>query len=236
MNDHPDLEHLVASIAQDLKSPLDSLSKFARMFSQQYQSSLDDQGQQYLEAIFQTTSKIQTKIQNLEAYSNAGKGEKTWVLVDLNQTCQQVIEQFETQIAKTQAEILVGELPKMIVDPTEIAWVFQQLLENALKFASERSPKIVITATPKTEAWLLTISDNGIGIAPQFQLQIFHPGYRINSSPANPGLGMGLAICQKIIERYGGKIEVDSVLGKGSTFYLTLPMDICPQSLVNQAG
>ncbi|MEL6788312.1 MAG: ATP-binding protein, partial [Cyanobacteria bacterium J06607_15] len=107
--------------------------------------------------------------------------------------------------------------------------LFQNLIENALKFC-DRAPEISISVVAHGEEWLFTVEDNGIGIAPEFQSEIFEIFKRLYPADIYPGSGMGLAICQKIITRYNGTIWVESVVGKGSTFNFTIPINLCPQS------
>jgi len=175
---------------------------------------------------------MQTLIKDLQAYSRAGKSEQTWIMVDLNHAWQQVEENLQYAIATAEAKIVVGDLPQVLINPTEISQVLQNLLENAIKFSSKQPPYIEVNATKRAKEWLISIKDNGIGIKAEFQSQIFQAFGRLHSSEAYPGAGIGLATCQKIVERYGGQIGVESAEEKGSTFYFTLPMDTCPSTTV----
>ncbi len=223
-----ELEDFAATVAHDLQAPLRSLNMFTELLAQEYQHELDEKAQQYLNRITNSSSRMQILIEDLLAYSRAGTSQQTWIMVDLNQILHQVIEDLQPAIAKTGAEITVKDLPQILINPREIQQLCQNLMENAIKF-SQPAPKIEVSATKQDQEWLFTITDNGIGIAPEFQLTIFQVFQQLHPVDVYSGTGIGLAICQKIVERYGGKIWVDSIVGEGSTFYFTLPINVCPQ-------
>src|SRR5262249_2809412 len=108
-------------------------------------------------------------------------------------------------------------------DGTELVQLFQNLIGNAIKFRQGSAPLVRVEAARQEVGWLISVRDNGIGIDPQYAERIFAPFQRLHGRGENPGTGIGLAICKKIVERHGGKIWVESELGKGATFWLTLP-------------
>jgi len=120
--------------------------------------------------------------------------------------------------------VTISSLPKVFADSTQLAQVFQNLIINGIKFHGEEPPKIHIAAEKKASEWVFSVQDNGIGIDPQYSERIFEIFKRLNGRERYPGTGIGLSICKKIIEGYGGRIWVKSELGKGSTFYFTLPI------------
>jgi light-regulated signal transduction histidine kinase (bacteriophytochrome) len=111
-----------------------------------------------------------------------------------------------------------------MAESTQIGQVFQNLILNGIKYHGEEAPKIYISAMKQGMEWIFSVKDNGIGIDPQYSNRIFEIFKRLNSRDKYPGTGIGLAICKKIVERHGGRIWVESELGKGSTFYFTLPV------------
>ena len=226
LDSNRDLESFAALISHDLQAPLRSLTMFSELLVDEYQDNLDDVAKKYLERISNSGSRMQTLIEDLLTYSRAGKSEQTWIMIDLNQVWHQVTENLYSAIAESHAEIEVGSLPELLINPTEITQLLQNLLENAIKFCGERTPQINVSARKQEREWLIAIADNGIGIAAEFQLQIFQVFRKLHPENIYSGTGIGLSICQKIVERYGGKIWVESILGKGSTFYFTLPMDV----------
>ena len=113
-----------------------------------------------------------------------------------------------------------------MADSTQLAQVFQNLIINGIKFQSEEAPLIYISAEKKAKEWVFSVQDNGIGIDPQYSERIFEVFKRLHTKEDYPGTGIGLAVCKKIVERHGGRIWVESELGKGSTFYFTLPINL----------
>jgi light-regulated signal transduction histidine kinase (bacteriophytochrome) len=122
------------------------------------------------------------------------------------------------------ASVSYGNLPEVIADSTQLAQVFQNLITNGIKFHGEEAPRIHISAEKKASEWVFSVQDNGIGIDPQYSERIFEVFKRLHNMEEYPGTGIGLAVCKKIVERHGCRIWVESELGKGSTFYFTLPI------------
>jgi light-regulated signal transduction histidine kinase (bacteriophytochrome) len=137
----------------------------------------------------------------------------------------QVLSDLNLFIKQNKAAISHDHLPELMVDSTQLAQVFQNLIANGIKYHSEKPPKIHISAEKKASEWLFSVQDNGIGIDPQYSEKIFEVFKRLHKKEEYPGTGIGLAICKKIVERHGGCIWVESELGKGSTFYFTLPIN-----------
>jgi light-regulated signal transduction histidine kinase (bacteriophytochrome) len=129
----------------------------------------------------------------------------------------------QTSIKEAGAEIVHPSLPLVIGDPRLICQAFQNLIGNAIKYRGPHAPKIRIAARRQDDDWLISVSDNGIGIAMQYSERIFGAFQRLHSSDEYPGTGIGLAIVKRIIERHNGRIWVESEPGAGSTFYFTLP-------------
>jgi signal transduction histidine kinase len=219
-----DLENFVSIVSHDLQAPLRSLTMFAELLAQEYREELDIEASRYIERITDSGTRMQILIQDLLIYSRAGKGQETWVSVALKETINEVIQDLQSTIRQNQAIIIVEDLPTVIANAIEIRQLFQNLIDNAIKFRSQEQPEIKIEAQQQQEQWLISIKDNGIGIEPEFQEQIFQVFQRIHPSDAYPGTGIGLAICQKIVQRCGGKIWVESQPGVGSTFFFTLPL------------
>ena len=227
-----DIDDFASIVSQDLQTPLRSLTKFAELLTSEYQDELDLKGLEYLQRISNSSDKMQTLIASLRSYSDAGKSEQTWIEVDLKQICNKIVEKLQPTIAQTKAKIVIGDLPKILANPTEISRVLQNLLTNAIESSSDKTPYIKVNATKKEKEWLISVRDNGIGIAEEFQSKIFLAFYKLDRVNDCSGVGMGLAVCQKIVEGYGGTIGVDSTEGEGSTFYFTLPVEMSPHRTI----
>ena len=225
----PNLDDFTSTVVHDLQAPLRSLTMFTELLAQEYQNELDEKGQLYLDRISHNGLRMQTLIEDLLAFSRAGVGEQTWMTVDLNQTLELVQSDLQSEIARSEAKITVSELPQIFINPQDVHQLFQNLIENALKFC-DRSPEIFVSVTAQGEEWLFTVEDNGVGIAPEFQLEIFDVFKRLYPADVYPGSGMGLAICHKIVKRYDGIIWVESEVNQGSIFNFTIPMNVCPQA------
>jgi len=137
----------------------------------------------------------------------------------------QVLSNLELYMKENKATISHDLLPEVMADNTQLAQVLQNLIVNGIKFRSEKAPKIHISAEKKAKEWVFSVQDNGIGIDPQYSEKIFEVFKRLHKKEEYPGTGIGLAVCKKIVERHGGRIWVESELGKGSTFYFTLPIN-----------
>ena len=154
-----------------------------------------------------------------------GTGDDKPESIDCEFILNQVLSDIKAVIKENNATIFHDPLPEVMADSTQLVQVFQNLILNGIKFHGEETPKIHIAAEKKASEWVFSVQDNGIGIDPQYSERIFEIFKRLNSRDRYPGTGIGLAICKKIIERHGGRIWVESELGKGSTFYFTLPIN-----------
>ena len=218
------LESFAYTVSHDLQEPLRSINLFTQLLQQEYQANLDSQAQEYLGYITSSAVRMQTLVRDVLAYSRAGTSQQTWSEVDLNRLLETVQIDLLGIIRETKAKIIVEQLPKVLVNPTEIAQLFRNIISNSLKFKSDRQPEIKIAARRQGDRWLITIEDNGIGIEAESQNLIFQAFKRLHSQEQYSGNGIGLAICKKIVDRHQGYIGVESQPGRGSIFYFTLPI------------
>jgi light-regulated signal transduction histidine kinase (bacteriophytochrome) len=167
---------------------------------------------------------MQNLINDLLEFSRVAKRACEPEPTDCEFVLNQALANLETFIEENEATVSHDHLPEVMADSTQMAQVFQNLIINGIKFHSEEAPKIQISAEKKASEWIFSVQDNGIGIDPQYSEKIFEVFKRLHNKEEYPGTGIGLAICKKIIERHGGRIWVESELGKGSTFYFTLPI------------
>jgi light-regulated signal transduction histidine kinase (bacteriophytochrome) len=141
----------------------------------------------------------------------------------MNEVVETAKKNLATSIDETSAEILTTDLPAVQANSVPLVHLLQNLVSNALKYRSEKRPRLKISAEEEGDYWRFSVQDNGIGIPKEFQSQIFGIFKRLHNRSEYPGTGIGLAICQKVVEQYGGRIWVESEPGHGSTFFFTLP-------------
>lgn len=218
-----DLEQFAYVASHDLQEPLRMVSSYIQLLRQRHGDKLDPNAQEYLTFALDGATRMQQLIVDLLAYSRIGRQGKQFADVDLNQVLDRALANLKVVIEESGAEILRAPLPKIHGDLTLLTQVFQNLLGNALKFRGEARPAIEITVSPQGREWQFAISDNGIGIAPQDFERVFVVFQRLHNRNTYPGTGIGLSVVKKIIERHGGRIWVESALGKGTTFHFTLP-------------
>lgn len=161
-------------------------------------------------------------LDDLLAYSRIGKQEKNYSLVKLDRIMQETLDDLSLTIEEKQATIDYADLPAIIANPREIRQLFQNLISNSLKFIKDRTPEIQVTAQQQANEWLIAVKDNGIGIESQYSEKIFQMFQRLHSNSEYEGTGIGLAICQKVVNSHGGRIWVESDFGRGTIFYFTL--------------
>ncbi len=145
--------------------------------------------------------------------------------MDMNQVVKRVLEVLREAVEENKAEIELDPLPTVIAEESQMAQVIQNLVSNAIKFRGKESPRIRITATAGSGEWIFSVSDNGIGLSMEYADRIFQMFQRLHTRDEYPGTGVGLAIVKKIVERHGGRICVESEVGKGATFIFTIPVD-----------
>ena len=163
-------------------------------------------------------------IDDLLAYSRVNTKDGEFESVDMDNVMSTVLSNLHLISEENKAEIIIDEpLPIIKGDPSQMVHIFQNLITNGIKFNDKKTPEIHISSQINRNEWLFKVSDNGIGIATEYQEKIFEIFKRLHDRQEYPGTGIGLAICQKIIERHGGKIWVESEMGKGSTFYFNIP-------------
>lgn len=238
-----ELEQFAYVASHDLQEPLRAITSFTQLLAQDYREQLDGDADMYIEFIVDGATRMKQLIRDLLAYSRVGRYELQRQSVDCNALLERVKKDLQIQIAENQAMITADPLPIITADPNQIANLLQNLISNSLKYRSEADPRIHLSAqrctvegaddlsppgssrlTMKTEEWLFSIQDNGIGIKPQYAKRIFGIFQRLHTNDQYSGTGLGLAICQKIIDRHQGRIWVESQLGQGATFFFTIPL------------
>ena len=219
-----ELEQFAYIASHDLQAPLQTISNYARLLQSRYQGQLDAKGEKFLNYITEGVYRMHTQIKDLLEYSRVGRQKSTFRTTDCNLVVKQAIANLRSEIEKQQASVTYcHNLPTLIANSSQLVVLFQNLISNAIKYHTKAKPIIKISACRQGDNWQFFVRDNGIGIETKYQQRIFQIFQRLHTQEEYPGTGIGLAICQKIVELHGGKIEVDSQLNRGSTFYFTLP-------------
>jgi PAS domain S-box-containing protein len=216
-----ELEQFAYVASHDLQEPLRMVTSYVQLLAKRYKGKLDQDADEFIAFAVDGSNRMRTLINSLLEYSRVNR-EKPFEMLNLDKLLVDMKQNLSNQIAENDVEIEVGELPVIFGDQVLISQLFQNLISNAIKFRSERKPKITIACKIKEKEYLFSVHDNGIGIQKEYSDKIFVIFQRLHSKEKYPGTGIGLAICKKIVERHGGKIWVESEPGEGSTFYFTI--------------
>ncbi len=217
-----ELEQFVYIASHYLQEPLRTVSNFSQLLAKRYKGELDAKADQFIGFIVDGTTRMQEMIDDLLEYSRVSTNTKPFEPIDCETVFDQALANVKMAIEESDALVAHDPLPTLMADSSQMVQLFQNLLSNAIKFRKEK-PRITVSATQRGNEWFFSVQDNGIGIAPEFMEHIFKMFEREHASAEYPGTGVGLAICKKIVERHGGRIWVESEIGKGSTFYFTIP-------------
>jgi signal transduction histidine kinase len=219
-----DLEQFAYIASHDLQEPLRMVTAYTQLLAERYRGKLDENADKFIGFASEGALRMQVLIQDLLAFSRVGRKEASADVV-----CDDVVKEtllaLTSAIQESGAVVTQGELPTLWADRMQIAQLFQNLIGNAIKFHGKEPPTISIQADKLGERWQFSVTDNGIEIEPQYAENVFVVFQRLHGRSDYPGNGIGLAICKKIVECYGGKIWVESQGGSGSTFKFTMP---CP--------
>ena len=218
-----ELEQFAYVASHDLQEPLRMISSYTQLLEKRYKDKLDEDANDFIHYAVDGANRMQKLINDLLDYSRVSMRGKDFVQVDINQVLGHVISNLQYLIIEKSALITHNGLPTVYADESQLIQLFQNLIENAIKFKKEDVlPRIHITCKTENDVCEFMFIDNGIGIDMQFHERIFVIFQRLNSKEQYPGTGIGLAICKRIVERHGGKIWVESNENEGTTFHFTL--------------
>ena len=219
-----DLEQFAYVASHDLQEPLRAVAGCGQILKRRYgQGQLEPAAVELIDHMVVGAARMQSLILDLLAFSRVGARGHELVQTESAQALARAMSQLEGALEESQAELTVGELPRVQGDVDQLGQLFQNLVANAIKYRGPEPVRIAIGAEPFDGAYEFWVRDNGIGIEPQYFDKIFVLFQRLHTREEYPGTGIGLAICKKIVERHGGRIWVESQLGRGSTFHFTLP-------------
>lgn len=223
-----ELEQFAYVASHDLQEPLRKVASFCQLLEKRYGDKLDDRGRQYIDFAVDGAKRMQVLINDLLTFSRVGRLNDASVECALDEVLSKALTNLDTVVTETGAEVERPErLPRVVGDPTLLVMLWQNLLGNAVKFRDpDRAPRIRITCDEDPDragSWRFCVTDNGIGIAPEFAEKVFVIFQRLHSRDTYGGTGIGLALCKKIVEHHGGRIWIDTAHTGGTRFCFTLP-------------
>jgi light-regulated signal transduction histidine kinase (bacteriophytochrome) len=219
-----ELQQFAYVASHDLQEPLRMVSSYMQLLERYLGDDLDDKSRQYMAFAVDGANRMKILINDLLAYSRATRATSAFARVDMNEIIQVALQHLAPRITETQADIIVDDdLPSIFADQTQMQQVMMNIVNNAIKYHSDEPPLVHITACKEKDSVHIKVSDNGIGIAPEYHEQIFEIFKRLHTRAEYDGTGIGLAICKRIVERHGGRIWVESAPKQGTTMHFTIP-------------
>lgn len=218
-----DLEQFAYVASHDLQEPLRMITNYLQLLRQRYKEQLDTNAHDFIGFALDGSKRMNQLIHDLLSYSRVGTHGKELVVTECGQALADALANLTVAIEESKAEITHDTLPSVVGDEVQLTQLFQNLIGNAVKFRGDVPPKIHVGVQRKGADWEFTVRDNGIGIAEQDFQRIFIVFQRLHSREKYPGTGIGLSVCKKIVERHGGRIWVESKVGRGTTFHFTIP-------------
>ena len=216
------LEQFAYAASHDLQEPLRMVSSYLQLIEKRADEELTEETEEFLEFAVDGADRMREMIDGLLVYSRVESQGKPLEPVDLNEVIADVRDNLDVQITESDADVDVEKLPRVRGDESQLRQVFQNLLSNAIEYRGEDSPRVQISAERNDSMWHISVRDEGIGIERDEQERIFQVFQRLQSRNDHGGSGIGLALCERIVERHGGDIWVESEPGEGSTFSFTL--------------
>ena len=218
-----ELEQFAYVASHDLQEPLRVVGSYVQLLARRYAGQLDARADRYIGRSIAGVERMRTLINDLLTYSRVGTRGLELTPIRTETVVAEVLEGLAVTIRETAAEVTWDPLPVVQADAMQVGQLFQNLLGNALKYRSEQAPRVHIAVERQGQWWRFAVQDNGIGIDPAYAERIFLVFQRLHTRDEYPGTGIGLALCQKIVERHGGQLSVESQEGAGATFSFTLP-------------
>ncbi|WP_321506955.1 PAS domain S-box protein [uncultured Methanoregula sp.] len=218
-----ELEQFAYIASHDLQEPLRMIASYLQLIERRYKGQLDDNADEFINYAVDGAKRLQNMINGLLDFSRVQTKGMPFASVDLEKILKDTLNNEKIAIRESQAVITHDPLPGVWADAGQIMRVFQNLIDNAIKFRGSEPVKIHISARQGGDFWIFSVSDNGIGFDPEYGGKLFTLFRRLHGVDY-PGTGIGLAVCKRIVERHGGKIWVESVPHKGSTFHFSIPV------------
>jgi signal transduction histidine kinase len=222
MRSNAELEQFAYVASHDLQEPLRMVASYLQLLERRYKGKLDNNADEFIGFAVDGAVRMQNLINDLLAYSRVSTRGKPFEPVDCSAIVDRVLTNLKIAIEESGAIVTCDPMPTLPADSGQMVQLFQNLISNAVKFRSKKTPEVYIKAERQIDGWLFSVRDNGIGLDMQQAERIFLIFQRLHSKEEYPGTGIGLAVCKRIIERHGGRIWVVSEPGKGATFYFTI--------------
>ncbi|MXV62053.1 histidine kinase [Natronorubrum sp. JWXQ-INN-674] len=216
------LEQFAYAASHDLQEPLRMVTSYLQLLENRYGDAFDADGEEFLAFAVDGAERMREMIDALLTYSRIETRGDPFEPVELDTVLDDVLEDLQLQLEETDAEVTIADLPRVEGDRSQLRQVFQNLVDNAITY-TDGPPRVHVDAERRRNEWVISVTDDGIGIEPDDQERVFTIFDRLYSREEYDGTGIGLALCQRIVERHGGDIWVNSEPGEGSTFSLTLP-------------
>ena len=218
-----ELQNFAYALTHDLQEPVRMVVNFTQLLARENEGKLGEQADKLIAYSVEGALRIEALLKALLNYwETTEHGQDTFGPVDCNDVLVETLANIQSVITQSAAVVTSASLPTVLAERVMLMQVFQNLIANSIKYKGERTPRIQIAAEKNAEGWLFSVSDNGIGIDPQDAERIFGMFKRLHG-PDIPGVGIGLALCKKVVERHGGRIWVESQAGQGATFKFTIP-------------
>ncbi len=219
-----DLKHFSYAVSHDMQEPLRMVTSYTQLLARDYRGKLDTRADQYIENAVEGAQRMEALLHDLREYWSVDEQKvEEAVPIDCNQVLERALEYLEKAVEESKAVVTHDSLPAVLAEQYPLTLLFQNVIGNAIKYnRPETPPRIRVSAQRSGAVWTFSVADNGIGIEGEYRDVIFSPFKRLHGSEIS-GTGLGLAMCKKIVERYHGRIWVDSIDGQGSAFRFTLP-------------
>lgn len=222
-----ELKQFAYVASHDLQEPLRTIASFTQLLARRYEGKIDKDADEFIEYIIEASVRMKQQIEDLLEFSRVMTRGGEFKKFNVKDILSEEISSLKTLIDENNAQITCDSLPELYADPRQISRLFQNLITNSIKFKKPNEPPKIHISCKKDEKdnkYVFSVSDNGIGMEPQYTDRIFTIFQRLHTRDKYGGTGIGLAVAKKIVERHGGHIWVESELNKGSTFYFTIPL------------
>ena len=220
-----ELETFNYSVSHDLRGPLGAVINFSAILREDYESRLDAEGTDILSRIVHSASAAVSMMDALLAYSRSGRAELFKAEIDVGRLVREVLSEFTAATPSLACAVKLGELPDVVADESMLRFIFTNLISNACKFARDgEAPSVEISGSVAGKEATFYVRDEGVGFDMRYAEKLFRVFERLHSADAYPGHGVGLAIVARMVRRHGGRVWAQGAVGKGATFYFTIPV------------